>query len=261
MEAAVTTSDDEAIKHILVEHSGMITKKMAGDILEKRRSNEIPLRMTIGELLSGDLPESQSVEVDARINRIFNKAVFSRDGRQRLRRSMVIGDGRHGVAVTLWDKYAEMADLMPLERGDRIHAENLRVRHGAYGVELATRPDTYIRRISPSRTCIIDFSLLAAGGRDLDVEGRVVSVGAVRRFRGLGGAEGSVSDAELTDGNISVRLVMWGSSSNMSTQMSPNDLVKAEFAYAKPSDGGLEVNAGDVSRILVKKFQNKSKVI
>ncbi len=240
---------EDEVKGIRDEHAGMISKEAARGILEKRKKQH---RVRIQDLVSGGL-EGESVSIEEQVYRVFNKVRFTKENRERLRRRMVLGSPSSSILITLWDKYAEMADLLPIERGDRILIENARLIKGRYGTELSSVPNTYIARLSTSHTAVSDFSTLKPGERETDLVGRVTSVGSIRYFKTLSGKESSVAEVTITDGKKEARLTLWGSSSAAIAEIPINGIVKVEFARVRPAETGIELRAEDDSRILVKK--------
>jgi hypothetical protein len=262
MEIQKPESDKEELGKIVTEHGGMISKGMANDILEKRRMEVTGVKVSIKDILEGKIRDGQPVILEDRIYRIFNKTTFKKDNRERQRRDVVIGIPPESLIVTFWDKYAEMVDLLFIGRGDKMLAENLKLKKGMYGYELSTMANTYLAQLSRSNTDISDFSTFHAGDKEIDIIGKIAFAGDVRYFNDLKGKQGSVSDATLSDGKKEMRLTMWGSSSGLVKGMKVGSTVKIEFATIKETALGLEISAGESSRILVtQNLQEKSKSI
>lgn len=251
-EKAGEKSLEQEVNTVVKEHGGMISKKMANGILESRKKEGSASKARLNDLLSGKFPDGSIVRIEEHIYRIFNKKSFNVSGRERTRRNMVLGNDSANILLTLWDKHAEMADNILMERGDRILADGLRLKKSEYGYELSNLTNTYLARLASSKTSILDFSMLKPGERSIDVTGKIISIGNIRHFNDLKGREGSVSDATISDGKKELRLVMWGSSSIYAGSMHPGDLVKIEFATVKETANGMEISASDSSRLLIK---------
>jgi ssDNA-binding replication factor A large subunit len=252
-------SEEKELRKVVDEHRGMISKKMANGIIQQRKKEERPSKARVSEILSGMLSDGSIISMEEQVYRIFNKKSFTASGRDRMRRSIVLGDESANIPVTLWDKHAEMIDNLLIERGDRILADKLKLKKSEYGYELSTLSNTYLARLQASKNAVSDFSQLKPGERNIDIAGKVTSVGNIRHFNDLKGRESSVSDATLSDGRNEVRLVMWGSSSMYAGALHPGDLIKIEFAIVKETNQGIEISANDSSRILVKSSQEPRK--
>ena len=245
---------EKDVEKTMKEHGGMITEAMAKIILEGKNitnSEAKAKKVNITEINSGRIADGVVVELDAKIYRIFNPITFEKSGRKHLRRVIVLEENDSTVNVTLWNKNAEMVDNILIERGDRVIAGNLRVRTGVNMHELSSQANTYFTRLSPAMTGISDFSRLHAGDRNVDVVGKVVSISQVRHFTTLKGTGGEVSDCEITDGIVQIRLTMWGTSSAIAARMHLGDYVKVEYANISGSESGIELNASDSSRVLI----------
>ena len=108
-----------------------------------------------------------------------------------------------------------------------------------------------IVRVAPSKAEVTRLSALKNLDKDIDIIGKVVSVDPVRYFTDLSGRHVSVSSCTLSEGSTNIRMSMWRSSSLYAAEMHPGDYVKAEFVSVKASESGLEISAGDYSRIFI----------
>ncbi len=245
--------DGEARKSaekVAEEYGGMISMKSAEGIAEGR----IPRRKTgVGEIAAGKVSDGEIVDIEGEVYRVFNKIKFEKDGKAQYRRTIVIGDRSANIRAILWGAKAELPDYLPVERGDRIGMDRMRVRRFEDSYELSGIGESMIRRIEPCKQCITDFSYISEDAREIDVAGRLVSVGQPKYFNGLGGKKGSVADCSITDGKTILRLVLWDSSSEIASEMHPGGYVKAEYVSAKKTDAGIELSASDLSRILIKR--------
>ena len=234
---------------IIKEHGGLISRDMARGILENgsvRVSNA-----SAQEVCAGKFPEGGLVSVEDHVYKISNKKRFERNGLERFRRTLVLGSKGSTVVVSLWDKQADLADSLLIERGDRVLASNLRVRKAPDGYELSSISSTYLSRLSPSETQFRRFLDIKAGERDIDLVCKVVAVSPIRYFMDLNGGQSGVSDCTVTDGLTEARLTMWRSSSQYAATLHPGNYIKAESIDVREREGLIEFVAGDSSRVLV----------
>ena len=243
-------SPEEELSKIMKEHGGMITSSMANGILEKRKASA-SAKASISEILAGKFNEGDLLSLECTVHRILGTKIFKKDGREGFRRSVVLLDGSESIPVTLWNKQAGMVERLSIERGDRVLLEGLRLRKGLYGYELSSTNATYLARLEPSKSHLADFSALSGKERGIDIIGSVTAIGTIRHFTSLSGREGSVSEATITDGEREIRLTLWGPASQYVASMRLNDQIKIEFTDIKQGPNGIEVSAGENSRVLI----------
>lgn len=246
----IEEKEKEEVKSIVAEHGGMISKEMANGILNSRKSNSNKTHVT--DILEGKIGEGKIIDLEGYLYRIFNKIKSKNEKGERERRSVLMGNEIAILRITLWDKQAEMIDSLFAERGDKVLISNLRLKRSPYGYELSSTAATSFLRLIPSKNAISDFSELNAGSKNIDLVGRIASIGSIRVFKNLKGEEESVSYATITDGKKELKLLMWGTSSENISSMKINSKVKIEFASIKETATGLEISAGESSRMLIK---------
>lgn len=244
-------SPEEELDRIVKEHGGMISSSMASEILEKRRSSATA-KASISEILAGKFGEGDILSLECRVQRILGTKAFKKDGREGFRRSVILTDGKESIQITLWNKQAEMVDRLAVERGDKVLMDGLKLRKSEYGYELSSTNATRLARLEPSKSYIANYSAISGTEKGVDIAGSVTSIGTIRHFAELNGREGSVSDVTLTDGEKEIRLTLWGPASQHVAYMRLNDQVKIEFADIKQGPGGMEISAGENSRVLIK---------
>ncbi len=252
--------DGGMLEAVIAEHGGMISRGMALGIASSRLAQTA----SIESLLSKRLPEAEPKERVARLEcsvyRVFNKAyVAGRSGRVS-KRLMVLGSPPLCITASLWNKYSEMADLLPIERGDVLTMENIRLINGLYGNELSTTSSTSISRRQGPRTAVSNFSRLLPGLRDIDIVCSVAAVGKIKAASLNETGATQVSYATITDGKNEAGLLMRGSSCASASFLRPGLKLKVEFASVRGIEGDLEVIAGDYSRLLPKESKRKAKI-
>jgi hypothetical protein len=208
-------------------------------------------KLTVADIKPNEVVEGDIFDIEDNVYRIFNKINFEKDGKARQSRTVVFGAEGGTVRSVLWDKAAEMVDAALLQRRDRALATNMRVKKTDDEVELYSTNTTYLSRLAPSRSAISDLTQLKGDERNIDIVGRVVSVGGIKLFKGLGGREGGVSECTITDGRITVRVALWGSSSSYAPSIHPGDYLKLEFVSVKATANGTDITSNDSSRLLI----------
>lgn len=220
-----------------------------------RQATEHNRRCTVRQLLSSGFREGEVVDIEDSVYRVFNKLRFERNGVARTSRIVVFGSEGGSVKATFWDRSADMVDSAMVQRRDRAIATNMKVKGPGNDVELHSTSSTYVSRLMPARSAVTDFSQLHGGEKNIDVSGKVLSVGQVKYFKGLDGKDSGVSDCSITDGKVELHIVLWGSSSVCAGEMHPGNYIKAEFVSVRSTDNGIEIAANDSARLLLSRRQ------
>ncbi len=245
---------EEEISRTVKEHGELISREKARELISNKNQPAPQKRkLTAAALIAANLQDGEVVDLEDNVYRVFNKVKFNRNGSAGVNRIVVFGSEGNSVKTILWEKSAEFPDAMQIQRKDKVLATNLRVHKNGDETELYSSTSTYFSRITPSKSSVTDFSQLKGGERNIDIIGRIVSIGSSRSFKSLGGTESSVSDCNISDGKIEARVSLWGSCSTYTTEMHPGEFLKVEFASAKLSENGLELSASDASRMLISK--------
>ncbi|MGB9732557.1 MAG: hypothetical protein ACPLYE_01535 [Candidatus Micrarchaeales archaeon] len=228
-------------------YSGMISRENIGKL------NGNPKKVKVDDILNGKVQEGEVVDIEGNVYRIFNPRRFEKDGKERHVRTLILGDGEKSIRVALWDKASALADIMPIERGDKINASNLLLKKGLTELELSSRQNTFFTRVSISNTGIGDFSMLKIGDKDIDVLAKIVEIGSTKYFEDQNGKQRKVVRCVITDGLANMNAAFWDSSCDYIVSAHPGDFIKIEFCSIKDNNG-MEVNAGNFSRIIVNKI-------
>ncbi|MGC8479152.1 MAG: OB-fold nucleic acid binding domain-containing protein [Candidatus Micrarchaeia archaeon] len=229
----------------------MISKNKAEE-LRKATQLKSYSKLTVKELNALKPKNADIVTIEDNIYRIFNKITFENNGTMRKRRVVALGDEGVTVRVTLWDKSSEFVDTMLVQRGDRVLISNLKTLLNNGEIELTNTPNTYISRVSPTYQVIkTNFSDLNGDEKNIDILGRILSVGPIRYFRDLDGKQNGISECSISDGSNEVKVTLWKSSSVYAAEMHPGSYVKIEFANVKKTNDKVEITANDYSRILL----------
>lgn len=85
---------------------------------------------------------------------------------------------------------------------------------------------------------------ILAGMRNVEVVGRVKNVFEVREFQ-TENRSGKVGSFVVADETGSMRVVLWGSQTDIMRDMNPNDIVKIKGGYTKENSGRKEIHVGE----------------
>ncbi len=90
------------------------------------------------------------------------------------------------------------------------------------------------------------------GLNDIDVLGRVLSIGQIREFQRRNGQTGIVGSLFLMDESGSIRVTLWDDTTALLSQMSVNDVVLIEGGNAREGVGGRpELNVGSLGEVTI----------
>lgn len=189
------------------------------------------------------------VNVKDNVYRIFNPQPVSVQGRERPRRTVILGEEGSTIALSLWGKLSDLIDISAFERGDTVMVSNLLFSDGG---ELRTTQGTAINRLSPSKaTALTDYSTISSDIRRTDIIGRVLEIDPIRHVSMLGRTgQTAVASCIVTDSVNAVSASFWGSSAIATTRMRTNDTIKIEFCDLRVREGRLQISANDDSRVV-----------
>ncbi len=245
--------------------SGMITREQAERMAASREKAGTPAAeatdaLRLSEFISAqrsskavrDSPAAYIVNITDKVYRVFNKVEYRRNGRNGASRIVVMGRENHTIKLNLLDRFAELADSLPISRSDVILVKNASLEMGRG--ELRSTNATQISVISHSEAAKAEFGDMAEGDRNVDVIGKVIEIGPIRYVSRLGGdGQIAVSECTITDAKTPLQVSLWGSSALMTTKLAINDTVKIEFCSVRSRNGRMELYASDLSRVLIKK--------
>jgi hypothetical protein len=251
--------------------SGFITKEQAEFILKgengaepKSRTDARKSSMSVKELIGSIPPKkpqakmSDSLEgneslvnIKDSVYRIFNSSTTQVNGKETIRRTVILGEEGSTIALSVRDKLSEFIDVNAFERGDLVIVNN--ALFDSSKLELRSSPNTIINRASPSvSTVISDYSTVKEEKRKVDIVGRVVEISPIRYVTTLGkSGQVAVASCIITDSTNMMDASFWGSSAIKTTGFKPNDFIKVEFCDIRMRDGKLQVYATDDSRVAI----------
>ncbi|MEM0201477.1 MAG: hypothetical protein QXD23_03670 [Candidatus Micrarchaeaceae archaeon] len=224
----------------------MINKDMATKIETNKNYNKINVK----QLSQNKFTEDNLINIEDFVYRIFNKIKFESNGVIRIKRDVVLGEEGSTITVVLWDKCCELIDTLLVQRGDKVIISNLRIRNIQDTIELTNTQGTYVSRIVPTNIDIkTDFSKLDKNEKNIDILGRILSVGPIRYFKDLDGKQNGISECTISDGHVEGKVTLWKSSSNYVNEMHPGSYIKIEFCSVKFLDDKLDITASERRRL------------
>ncbi len=256
-------------EEIVDSYSGMITEEQAAAAeslpTNKEKTLKISDRTDIKSLLefinahkgegAGTGSRSlYSADIEDSVYRVFNAVqpacAAGRDKADAAARTMVLGKVGNTMKMRLFGRLAEAVDSDCIERGSTVF-----VKHALLDIsmeELRSGKGTAIIKAGATMQATVPFGKLSEGMRDIDVVGRVVEVGPIRRISRFGREEGiAVADCVLNDAGMSVHAVLWESAALLTASMRIGSFVRIEFCRVSSINGSIGVHATDLSRVLI----------
>ena len=211
----------------------------------------------IGKLVTG----LSDVTVTGRIMSLRRVRKFRRrDGRTGKMASMVIADETGSVRVVLWDEKAELVESGELEVGQVVQVAHAYTREGLGGrLELHVGPRGSVLVNPPG----VDESKypspfpepipiceISPEERQVSVEGFVLSMRALTKFRRPDGSEGKVLRLVLADETGSVPCVLWDDAAEACEDLEVGSRLKLLGARVRESlTGKIELHVERASQI------------
>ena len=123
----------------------------------------------------------------------------------------------------------------------------LEVHVGKLGSVKLVKDSRLLDSVSSNRIKIIDIK---SGLNDVDVLGRVLSIGQTREFQRRSGQTGIVGSLFLMDESGSIRVTLWDDATEILNQLSINEVLLIEGGNTREGMGGrVELNIGSLGEI------------
>lgn len=167
-----------------------------------------------------------------------------------------LADETGRIRVVFWDEKADL--LKRVKKNSCLRITEGQIRKGLGGVvevhvgrfsQVIILPDT-TREIVPS-ILLTKMARLNPNMSDVDVLGRVVSVGQVREFSRPSGGIGRVGDLFLMDETGTIRLSLWNEKGDLLERISIGDTVLVGGAYTRERLVGVGLNLGKMGTLTV----------
>lgn len=198
--------------------------------------------------ISSMLPER--ITIADKIYRVFNPISYQAGNISKERRVVILGSEGATVEINLFGKHSEMADLIPLERGDRVLFKNLSISKD--NMAISTNSSSSLNRLEVSKIKVIsDFSSINEDTKNVDIVFRVVEIGAIRHIERINrSGQIAVCECAVSDGALVANASFWGSSAIATARMKLNSAIKLEFASVKDVKGTKLITANEYSRVI-----------
>lgn len=222
-----------------------------GSISVKELLNTLKTDANAAKTLREASEESnQLVNIKDHIYRIFNPTNASINGREVIKRTIILGEEGSTIRFNLKGNISEFIDINGFERGDLVSIGNAII--DPLSAEIKSGQNTVINRISPSkRVAITNFSSIKEELKKVDAIGRIMEIGTIRHVNRLGGGgQIAVASCTITDGHTNIDASLWGSSALKTATMKTNDFLKLEFCDFKMRDDKFQIYANDYSRVV-----------
>jgi len=250
------------IEKVVDKFSGFHTRAQAEQLLKDGMYAQTKGNVSVKELLNrvksqdskgpgADAGTKESiVNVKDIVYRIFNPQPLNVQGKERARRTVILGEEGSTIVLNLWGKLSDLIDINAFERGDTVIVGNA-LFDSAVG-ELRTTQSTIINRLSPTKmAALTDYSTISGDVRRTDIIGRLLEIDPIRHVNRLGKpGQTAVASCVVTDSVNAVPASFWGSSAIATTGLRTNDTIKIEFCDLRMREGRLQITANDDSRVV-----------
>jgi replication factor A1 len=240
----------------LTHWDGRIIK---GDFDVPEHINEIS---KIGDLDDGD----SDISIIGVVTKLYDIRKFVRksDKSEGQLRNFVIEDDTGSIRVTLWGDSADLGinkgDVVKLIGGNVVYDEYTEEGH-SINTNFSTQITINPKNLSDDQTALFDSikeklqpmpieQILLADEENIDVDviGRIMSVGDVKVFERADGSEGKVRSASFSDGTEVIQLSLWDEKTSLDLEVSEPYLI--ENARVRFSMDSISLNIGSSSRII-----------
>ena len=92
---------------------------------------------------------------------------------------------------------------------------------------------------------------ILAGMRNVETVGKIQQIYPVNEFQRKDGATGKVCSVIIADETSQIRIVLWGSQTDISKDLKQGDIIKIESGYARENNNKLEVHLNDRSKLTI----------
>jgi len=92
---------------------------------------------------------------------------------------------------------------------------------------------------------------ILAGIRNVETVGKVQQISTISEFQRQDGSQGKVANLIIADETGSIRVVLWGSQTDILKDLKENDIVKINSGYVKENNNRLEVHLNEKSKLTI----------
>ena len=97
----------------------------------------------------------------------------------------------------------------------------------------------------------LQIKIILAGMRDVETVGKVQQVSKISEFQRQDGSKGKVANLIIADETGSIRIVLWGSQSDLLNEVKEGITVKVVSGYVRENNNRLEVHLNEKSKLIV----------
>ena len=212
----------------------------------------------------------RDVDIEGKVATIFEERTFTtengRDGRVR---NAILVDESGSIRVTFWNE--DVDTIQEVKEGDVIKILHGYVKEGFRGgveYQVGRRSEIHVNP-KGSKLAKLDLSQkhypdvsgtepqglkqiadLTTGMRDVDIEGKVVTIYDTTNFTTKDGKDGRVRNVILADESGKTRVTFWNDDVDRLEEVKEGDVIKILHGYAKEGfKGGVEYQVGKNSEI------------
>lgn len=215
----------------------------------------------------GDLDDGDSdISIIGVVTKLYDIRKFVRksDKSEGQLRNFVIEDDTGSIRVTLWGDSADLGiskgDIVKLIGGNVVYDEYTEEGH-SINTNFSTQITINPKNLSDDEIALYDsikeklqpipieqVLMTDEENVDVDVIGRIMSVGEVKVFERADGSEGKVRSASFSDGTEVIQLSLWDDKTDLDLEVSEPYLI--ENARVRFSMDSISLNIGSSSRII-----------
>ena len=251
-----------SIYETIDKFSGLITIKQAmsldteSEVSDRSKTNSLEGKiLSVDEILQlsnpntdKNTPDAFTLNVLGTVYRIFNPTRIKTIKGETDRRYIVLGTEGSTIQLNLIGNSSDYIDSNYITRGDKVIIKNLLF--NTYKNMLYSTKNTSIRKTETSDLPVLTLSEHMNTQKNIDITGKITEISVIRHLK-QENKEITVSDFMIVNSASSIRVSAWGSSALMTERMSVNQYVRIEFCNVIERNGSLEIQANDISRILI----------
>jgi replication factor A1 len=226
---------------------------------------EVPMPAPAASGIANLQMRSYDVTLTFKVLRVFGVSTFTRssDGTQGKVMSIIGGDETGSSRIVFWDTHVEQMD--GVQEGEVIKLTGAYTKEGRNGeLEIhAGRSSTIQRGLKQKIDAVelkrpmptiqplgkVAIAQLSTEMRDVDIEGKVVSIAEIKTFE-KGSKKGRLRSTVVGDESGSTRVTFWNDDVDKIDRLREGDTVRIKHAYVKEGfRGGVEIHIGQRGEI------------
>ncbi|MDD5447310.1 MAG: OB-fold nucleic acid binding domain-containing protein [Methanocellales archaeon] len=202
--------------------------------------------MKIGEISL----DQKNVSFMGKVTQVETSHEFSRDDGSIGRVANIIASDETGsIRVVLWDELADLVKVNELSVGKMLNISGY-VKDGYAGIEVNVGRNGSMEFIETDVDVKIKthkISDIASGMSGINILGKVLNIGEIRRFSRRDGTEGFVSNITMGDETGRIRVVLWNDQTK--EKLAPEDVIEITNGYSRENYGRTEIHLDRYGKI------------